>query len=289
MNSGAVVKPARVIVITGDGLEHHYVTNQLAAALPLVGIVVDHGKPVSKAEKIRRYFRRYTVLQLLSRVWLALLRRFWKAAENRRQGMLSVFGPDNCLEFRHPELLHHVQGINTPEGVRVVASLEPDVILVYGTGIVGGKVLSLARTIALNMHTGISPYYRGCDCAFWPLHNEELHMLGATVHECVKDVDGGQIFGTTGIRLHADDDIGTVFARCVDAGARLYAQKAQELLQRCLEGAKQDLSLGSEYMAVMRDARAERKVRNAIRSGMIRRYLQSRREEQHADPIPAVE
>jgi methionyl-tRNA formyltransferase len=128
------------------------------------------------------------------------------------------------------------------------------------------------------MHTGVSPYYRGCDCAFWPLYNEELHMLGATVHECVKDVDGGRIFGTTGIELRAGDDISEVFARCVDAGTRLYVEKALELLQRGLQGTPQDLTIGTEYKAVMRDARAESKVRRRIREGMIRRYVESGRQ-----------
>ena len=279
------MKSPRVIVITGDGLEHHYVTNKLAAKIPLAGIIVDHGKPVSKAEKVRRYFRRYTIPQLMSRVWLALLRKAWGNSASRHRALLFVFGAENCRQFQHPELLHHVNGINTPDGIREVASFEPDVILVYGTGIVGGKVLSQVRTIALNMHTGISPYYRGCDCAFWPLHNKELHMLGATVHECVKDVDGGRIFGTAGIELHADDDLFAVFARCVDAGASLYVQKVEELLQGKLKGDPQDLSKGVEYMAVMRDARAERKVRDSIRAGMIRRFVESKNVQSNSAPV----
>ncbi len=279
------MKSKRVIVITGDGLEHHYVTNKLAAKFSLAGIVVDHGKPVSAMEKVRRYFRRYTVLQLLSRVWLALLRKAWGDSAHRQQAMLSIFGRENCLDFSHPELLRHVSGINTPEGVRTVASLEPDVILVYGTGIVGGKVLSLARTLALNMHTGISPYYRGCDCAFWPIYNQELHMLGATVHECVKEVDGGRIFGTTGIQLDAGDDHFAVFARAVAAGAELYVREVRELLEHGLEGTPQDFSIGMEYKAILRNARAERKVRNSVRAGMIRRYVESHREQSDSVPI----
>src|SRR4029077_12757132 len=110
--------------------------------------------------------------------------------------------------------------------------------------------------------------------------------LGATVHECVKDVDGGRIFATTGIQLHADDDLFAVFARCVDAGADLYVRKAQELLEHGLEGAPQDLSIGREYMAVMRDARAERKVRSSIRAGMIRRYVKSNQEQSDSVPVP---
>jgi len=279
------VNSMRIIVITGDGLEHRYVANMLAAKVPLAGIVVDHGKPARAIEKVRKYFRRYTTVQLMFRAGLAVLRRVWRDRANRREAVLSILGRESCLEFLHSELLQHVRGINTPEGVRAVASLEPDVILVYGTGIVGKKVLSLARRLALNMHTGISPYYRGCDCSFWPLYNEELHMLGATVHECIKEVDGGRIFGTTGIQLQAVDNLFAVAARCVEAGADLYVRKVQELMEHGLEGAPQDLSSGMEYKAIMRGARAEWKVRSSIRAGMILRYVQSHRETK-SDSVP---
>lgn len=276
-------------MITGDGLEHHYVANKLAETATLAAIVVDHGKPVSRTEAIRRYFRRYTVAQLMSRVALSLLRKYWGDRASRRKAVLSILGGETCSEFRHPELLRHVHGINTPDGVRTVASLEPDVILVFGTGIVGGKVLSLARTLALNMHTGISPYYRGADCSFWPLHNEELHMLGATVHECVKEVDGGKIFGTTRVQLRAEDGVFEAYARCVKAGAELYAAKVRELLESGPDGVPQDFSIGVEYKAVMRGVRAERKVRRSIRAGMIRRYVESSRApEREAVAVPVA-
>jgi methionyl-tRNA formyltransferase len=282
------VKPERILVITGDGLEHHYVTNKLAAKIPLAGIIVDHGKVLGRVEKVRKYFRRYTLLQLLSRARLAFLRRVWGGRKPHRQALLSVLGPENCAAFQRPELLHHVHGINTPEGISAVASFQPDVILVYGTGIVGGKVLSQARKLALNMHTGISPYYRGCDCAFWPLYNEELNMVGATVHECVKEVDGGRIFGIARARLHADDNLFSVFARAVVAGADLYVRKVQELIEHELAGTPQDFSMGKEYKAIMRDARAEKKVRTSIRAGMIRRYVESHQEQSEPNPVPVA-
>lgn len=37
----------RIILLTGDGLEHVYVANKLAAQVPLDGIVVDHGRRFS--------------------------------------------------------------------------------------------------------------------------------------------------------------------------------------------------------------------------------------------------
>ncbi len=267
----------RIVLITSDGLGHRYVANRLATGVKLDGIIVDHGKRLTAVSRARQLWRRYTFGQLISRVCLAFFQTYWKDNAACEQSMLSVFGPEKCADFLRPDLIHHVCGINTSEGVQAVASLQPDVILVFGTGIVGAKVLSLAKKIALNMHTGISPYYRGCDCAFWPLYNEELHMLGATVHECTKDVDGGKIFGTTRVTLRASDDVFAVFARCIAAGADLYVEKVRELMTHDLTGITQDLSLGTEYKAYKKGLRAEWKVRRSINAGLIRHFLESPR------------
>jgi methionyl-tRNA formyltransferase len=265
----------KIILVTAKNLENIYVANKLAAAIPLEAIVVDHGRPITFSANVRRLWRKYTVAQLASRVHMALMTWLWRDDTIGRLSSIAAYGAENCLEFSRPDLVHHIRGINTPEGRQVVSSFQPDVMLIYGTVLAGSKLLSLARRIALNMHTGISPYYRGADCAFWPLYNGELNMVGATVHECTKDIDGGKIFGTARAQLHPDDDVFSVFARSVIAGADLYVAKVRELMDGDLKGVPQDLSLGKEYRAYQRDVAAERKVRRNIKDGLIRRYLES--------------
>lgn len=265
----------RIILVTSNKLEHVYVANKLLTGVSLDGIVVDHGRRLGLLSNIRRLYRKYTLLQMASRLHMALMMRVWRDESIGRESMIAAYGPENCLRFSRPDLLHHVRGINSPEGLQTVASLQPDVLLVYGTVVVGSKIISQARIVALNMHTGISPYYRGADCAFWPIYNRELHMVGATVHECTKDIDGGRIFGTTRAQLFPDDDVFSVFARSVMAGADLYLRMVRELVAGRLIGVEQNLSLGKEYRALMRDVRAERKVRRAIKEGIIRRYVES--------------
>ncbi|MGH9728528.1 MAG: formyl transferase [Candidatus Acidiferrales bacterium] len=265
----------RIILATSDNLEHVYVANRLAAEVPLDGIVVDHGRRISLLANVRRLYRKYTLLQIASRLQMAVMTRVWRDETIGRRSMVAAYGPANCLQFSRPDLLHHIHGINSPEGLQTISSLQPDVLLIYGTVLVGSKIISQARVLALNMHTGISPYYRGADCAFWPIYNQEPHMVGATVHECTRDIDGGKIFGTAKAQLAVDDDVFSVFARSVMAGANLYAEIVRELIAGKLRGADQDLSQGKEYRARMRDVRAERKVRRSINEGIIRRYLES--------------
>ncbi len=265
----------RIILVTADSLEHVYVANRLATAIPLHKIIVDHGRRIGLLTNARRLWRKYTLRQLLSRVHVAMRSVAKRDEAVGRNSMIAVYKPENCLRFSHPELLQHINGINTAEGVQAVASLNPDVLLIYGTVLVSSKVLSLAKVIALNMHTGISPYYRGADCAFWPLYNGELEMVGATVHECTRDIDGGRIFGTARAQLQPYDDVFSVFARSVMAGAELYVAKVKELLAGKLEGIAQNLSMGREYRACERNVAAERAVRKRIQNGLIRNFLRT--------------
>jgi methionyl-tRNA formyltransferase len=187
---------------------------------------------------------------------------------------MRVFGVENCSEFSHGALVVRVPGINSAEGYRLVQELRPDILLVFGTGIVADRILESARLLALNAHTGLSPHYRGTECTFWPLYNGEPHMLGATIHECTRHIDGGDIFATGRPRLETDDCVDTVYARCVVVAADLYVRVVNDLVRGRLDRRPQDLRIGREYKAHMHGLRAELKVRRMMRAGLIRRYVE---------------
>jgi methionyl-tRNA formyltransferase len=260
----------RIVLITGDSLGHRYVANKLAAQFKLAGIVVDHGVTGGRS---RRLWKRYTIGQFFSRAVLKVLASVRQDGMHQRERLLETLGAENCKNFLFPELLSPVHGVNSKESVRILSKLQPDVLLIFGTSVVKQPILSLARKVALNLHSGISPYYRGADCAFWPLHNNELHMLGATIHECTMQLDGGRIFATGHAVLQAEDDLYSAFARCLIVGADLYVKVVNDLIAGRLEGHPQDLSVGREYKAVMRNVRADLKVRRQIKNGLIRRYV----------------
>ncbi|MCL5280944.1 MAG: formyl transferase [Planctomycetes bacterium] len=181
-----------------------------------------------------------------------------------------MLGRENCERHRHEEIITRVQGLNTLGTRTLIRDLKPEVLLVYGTAVVRDGTLSLASRLALNMHTGMSPYYRGADCTFWPLYEGELEWLGATVHQCTHDLDGGAIYKVGRLPLERDDDEFCVFARAVKLGADLYVRAVQELLDGRLQGQPQQLNRGREYRAAMKGWRQELAVRWKIRRGLIR-------------------
>jgi len=189
--------------------------------------------------------------------------------------MFRILGREDCERHLHEEIITRVRGLNTADTRSLIRDLHPDVILVYGTAIVRDETLSLASRLALNLHTGISPHYRGAGGAFWPLYNGELGRLGATIHQCTSDIDGGAIYKVGQSQLEENDDMFSVFARSVKLGADLYVQAVRELLDGRLQGRPQRHELGREYHAVMKGWRHELSVRWRIRRGLIRDYVRN--------------
>tara|TARA_B100000427_G_C15458006_1_gene572719 strand:- start:133 stop:918 length:786 start_codon:yes stop_codon:yes gene_type:complete len=72
--------------------------------------------------------------------------------------------------------------------------LKSDIYVVFGSSYIKGELLDfLVKQKAINIHAGVSPYYRGTDCNFWALHDDNPHLVGSTIHLLSKGLDGGPI------------------------------------------------------------------------------------------------
>ena len=70
--------------------------------------------------------------------------------------------------------------------------LKSDVYVVFGSSYIKGDLAGfLVKNKALNIHMGVSPYYRGTDCNFWALYDDNVHLVGATIHKLSKKLDSG--------------------------------------------------------------------------------------------------
>jgi len=72
--------------------------------------------------------------------------------------------------------------------------LQSDYYIVFGSSYVKGELAKfLVNNKAINIHMGVSPYYRGTDCNFWALYDNNPHLVGATIHLLSKGLDSGPI------------------------------------------------------------------------------------------------
>jgi methionyl-tRNA formyltransferase len=263
----------KIVILTRDDIEHHYVTNVLCENFNVSAVLVDLGMKRSLVGKIRYYFKKYELVKIPELFLRRIINWVISDSRKRKSSLLKVLTTERGEEFNDVDAIRYFNGLNKGEAVQFLEGIAPDYVLVYGTGIISKRVLSMSRVKTLNMHSGVSPYYRGAACAFWPLYNNELDMLGATVHECVPEVDGGEVYAVGKAKLDYDDDMHSVFARCVKVGADLYVSSLRGLLGGVLKGKRQDLGIGSEYLSNMKDWKKETCVRKKIRKGLIKDYL----------------
>ena len=70
--------------------------------------------------------------------------------------------------------------------------LKSDVYVVFGSSYIKGELVDfLVKQKAINIHAGVSPYYRGTDCNFWALYDDNPHLVGTTIHLLSKGLDSG--------------------------------------------------------------------------------------------------
>lgn len=72
--------------------------------------------------------------------------------------------------------------------------LHSDLYIVFGATFINGPLIAfLTEHRAVNIHMGVSPYYRGAACNFWAAHQGRADLIGATIHELSTGLDSGRM------------------------------------------------------------------------------------------------
>lgn len=255
----------RVMLLTGDGIEHRYVARCLSADFPDIRILAEHPRThgSNPVKRIRRWMAKGPGC-VADKILRECFRRVIADGTRRTSDLMTILGADHDLEQPVPGT-EFVANINHGRVRDVAREMRPDLALVYGTGLVRGSTLEVFDCPVLNLHTGLSPYYRGVACHYWPLIDGRPDRMGVTVHDCVKQLDAGDILATRTVPPRPGDTIHTVFARQVVAGASLYAEVAGHSLAGAHSRQVQHLEQGREYRGVELGFIAEWRARRALR------------------------
>lgn len=252
-------------------VQHRYVAKRLTEEFPdeLAAIIVATGVRRSAAEKIRRWWRRYSLPEIASRLVVRVGRSLSRSDRRREETYRSILFPEGDTgEMPRPDIVRRVPAHNGSECLKLLAELKPDIVIVYGTLIIGRKVIAASPKL-INLHTGLSPIYRGSDTIFWPLHNGEPDNVGVTVHRLDAGVDSGPILARGKPALEPHDDPERLFAKSVQLGAELLCRAVRREAEGRARPIEQDLSSGREYKSVQRTLAAERRARKLLRNGLI--------------------
>ena len=113
---------------------------------------------------------------------------------NVLQAEEKVFGRPAFLSSNVNTLAMKMGDLSKLELGALKPALESDIYLVFGSSFIKNDLCEfLVNHKTLNIHMGISPYYRGSSCNFWALYDKNPNFVGSTVHLLSKGLDSGDM------------------------------------------------------------------------------------------------
>jgi methionyl-tRNA formyltransferase len=98
--------------------------------------------------------------------------------------------------------------INDPEAIECLKTASPDVVVVFGTGLLRPPVIATCPNGMINLHGGDPEGYRGLDTHLWAIYHGAFDDLITTLHHVDPELDNGDIIEkmnipvSPGMKLH---------------------------------------------------------------------------------------
>lgn len=247
----------RAVLITSDNLRHRFAATTLARGLNLVGIVSEAKAPTVIApvapspEEQAVYDAHFAERDAVERRFFGTEQRF----------------PDT-------EILPVAHGTSNSQAVfEWVQAREPEVLLLYGSSIIKAPLLEHYDGQIVNLHLGLSPYYRGSGTNFWPLVYREPECVGATIHLAVLRVDAGAILAQVRPEPEATDRAHELGTKTIIAALNAMPAIVRGYLSGQITPQGQRLDVGRVFKQKDFNAAAVQTMWQHLASGMLPEFL----------------
>ncbi|MEW6319630.1 MAG: formyl transferase [Acidobacteriota bacterium] len=259
-----------MVVLSSTFLRHQHAINTIARDLDVAGVWQEEKSFVPE-----RYATTASDHEVIARHFAAR-----DAAEHR------FFVGDTRLDLDPAAVVRRgAPGlVNDRAEIETMAALDPDVVLVFGTGLLRGDIISRFSGRIINLHLGLSPYYRGAGTNFWPLVNREPELVGATVHYLDAGIDTGPILEHARPEISAADGPHDLGNKAIVAGVRALIDCARLHAENRARAVPQ-AGGGRLYQRQDFSADAVRRMYRQFDTGMVDEYLSDRARRDAAVPL----
>ncbi len=222
----------KLAIITSNNLRHKCFVDKLSQNFSVVGVLIEQkkrdysqkGAGTKQEDSIKKYFA------------------------DRERSEMDFFGNIDwdIVSKRVGEIKIVEAGcVNEKEYVSVLRDWKPDYLAVFGSSILKEDIINLFPNRIINMHLGLSPYYRGSGTNFWPLYDEKPEYVGVTIHYLDKGIDSGRIIVQGCPNIELGDTPHSIGNKTIIKGVELVTETLNRLVRgEVIPGVRQNLSDG---------------------------------------------
>ena len=229
---------AKIVALTNNSPHSWIVLNALVQEFGALTVLTED--PESKSLLIRRRMRRQGVVTVLGQIGFVLLQKFIaRRGGPRILEIVREAGADP--EPNKSCTIMPVGSVNSMACRAALAMLKPDVVVVFGTRIIGKETLEQIKVPLINFHSGINPKYRGQAGGYWALAMGDPDHAGVTAHLVDAGVDTGDVLYQAKFEATAQDTFTTHFYLQAAAIRPLAVKSVKDALAGALRPFKPDL------------------------------------------------
>ena len=248
---------SNLLVISGNQLRHQYFVNQLNSHFPLSAVFTEHferPKVSFKGSDEENAWNNFFVGRQKTEEY------FLRCSKS-----LTTKNKPKYFKIEKAQL-------NQNDTIQAIKSFNPNKIIIFGTSLLGAKYLKFFSNRIFNLHVGLSQYYRGSSCNFWPIHGLRPDLLGATIHHVEKGIDNGSIINQDTILLESNDSEYTLMAKTIVLGTRLMIESIRNQNTNISIGKKQNKN-GRLYLMKQFTPKTILEVRRLVNSGILKQKI----------------
>lgn len=182
----------KVVIFTGNGIRHKFFANSICKQIEEC-LIISECNPNDAVDednsKIANHFK------------------------TRYETEKKVFIGNDFFEGKVIPVMY--KEVNLMYIFEIIKKFNPDLMIVFGSSIIKEPLISLKPDRFINLHLGLSPYYRGSGTNFWPFVNNELEYVGSTILHLDPGIDTGDIITHVRPKFEIDDDVHTIGCKVI--------------------------------------------------------------------------
>ena len=235
-----------LLVLCGDALRHKYFATRLIKCFPETRVILEEKNVNYKSEFNKtehNYFIKYV--------------------------------KENEYDL-NKNLIGTVKNVN--EEYEQIKELTPRLLAVHGTSIIKGNIIEPFPKRIINLHAGLSPYYRGSGTNMFPFYNNELEYVGMTVHFLDKGIDSGDIILHGRPVFEENDNTHTIGCKNVILGTDLMIKVIRKYIDEgSVPSKKQSLEVGKLYLKKDFTEIVSKQIEKNIEDGIVKQYIKNQK------------
>lgn len=262
----------KIIIFTRTAFHHTYFINRLQERFDIACVVRESYPEPGKKRLLGGLFK----ITSKDELFLMDFHKKYSAGFRFHKSLREYLkGPFDVVEEKSGTKYLNVKCgiINSPEFSSFLKDIKPDVVAVLGSSLIKPDVISIPSSAMINLHSGLSPYYRGTWSYGWPIVNGEPEYIGVTVHYVNAGIDTGDIIFQTRPALDEADDLNAIFLKVISEGVELAADAIELFMEKAhIKSYVQPENTGRLYLTKDFNAEAGRACLSNLGGGMIKKY-----------------